>query len=93
MNLATIYASLTKGFLKNVLQGSGLTLGTTAISMTAFNSALNYFKNQVNSIGADILGLAGLGGFDVFFSLILGAIVTRMTMQNGKLFLKKAGGG
>lgn len=92
MNLSTIFASLSKGFLKNVLQGAGLTLGTASISMIAFTTALNHFKDHVNSISAEILGLAGLAGLDVFFSLILGAIVTRMTMQNGKLFLKKAGG-
>lgn len=92
MNIGTIFASLQKGFLKNVLTGAGLTLGTASISLVAFKTAFNHFKNSVNSVSADILGLAALGGFDIFFSLIIGAMVTRMTMSDGRLFLKKLGG-
>ena len=47
-------------------------------------------KNSVNSVSADVLGLAHLAGFDVAMSLILGAIVTRLTLNSQKLMLKKA---
>lgn len=88
--LSDLFTSLQKGSLKNVLTGAGLMLGSNAIFLTAFSTAVNALKNSVNSVSADVLGLAHLAGFDVAMSLILGAIVTRLTLNSQKLMLKKA---
>ena len=88
--LVTVINSLQKGSLKNMLSGAGLMLGTNAIFLTAFQTAVNQLKNTVNSVSADVLALAHLAGFDIAMSLILGAIVTRLTLNSSKLALKKA---
>ncbi len=88
--LVSILNSLSKGTLKNVLTGAGLMLTTNIVVFSTFQTAVNVLKNSVNSISADVLGLAHLAGFDVAMSLILGALVTRMTMNSSKLILKKS---
>lgn len=87
--LADLFTSLQKGTLKNVLTGAGLMLGTNAIFLTTFSAAVNVLKNSVNSVSADVLSLAHIAGFDIAMSLILGAIVTRLTMNSSKLVLRK----
>lgn len=88
--LSELFTSLQKGFLKNVLTGSGLMIGTTAITMSAFDGALNSFKNSVDGVHGDVLALAHLSGIDLAISIVLGAVVTRIMLNNGKLTLKKA---
>jgi hypothetical protein len=87
--LSDLFTSLQKGTLKNVLTGAGLMLGTNAIFLTAFATAVNVLKNSVGSVSADVLSLAHLAGFDWAMSLILGSIVTRLTLNSSKLALKK----
>ncbi|MFW1942424.1 DUF2523 family protein [Acinetobacter guillouiae] len=88
--LVDILNSMQKGTLKNVLSGAGLMLGSNAIFLTTFSIAVNALKNSTGSISADVLGLAHLSGFDIAMSLILGAIVTRLTLNSQNLALKKA---
>ncbi|MDO6642362.1 DUF2523 family protein [Acinetobacter guillouiae] len=88
--LVDILNSMQKGTLKNVLSGAGLMLGTNAIFLTTFSVAVNTLKNSTGSISSDVLGLAHLSGFDIAMSLILGAIVTRLTLNSQNLALKKA---
>lgn len=89
-SLSTLFSSAQKGFLKNVLTGAGVTLATSGIVLTALNTAINQFKSSLNGIAGTVLQLAGLAGFDIFFSLILGAIVARYVQNSSKLFLTKA---
>lgn len=89
MSLASILKSVNKGFLKNVLEGAGLTLVSSGSLLVIFNQMLTTFKSNLNSVSADILALAHLAGFDVFFSLVLGAYVTRMVQNSGSLTLRK----
>lgn len=88
-SLSTIFSSLQKGFLKNVLEGAGVALGTTGVMLVALHQAINYFEQQAYSVPTALLQLLGLSGFDVFFSLILGAIVSRHQANIGKLVLRK----
>ena len=81
-SLSTLLSSLQKGFLKNVLTGAGVTLSTAGITLTAL-------RNNLNSVNADVLSLAHLAGFDIAISLVLGALVTRLTLNSTKLALKK----
>lgn len=87
--LVAIFTSLQKGTLKNVLGGAGLMLTSSALFMGAFTTALNQFKNSLNGISGDILAIAHIAGFDVAMSIILGAAVTRLSLNQSKIMLRK----
>lgn len=89
-SLSDLLKSLMQGSLKNILVGAGLMLGTTGVSLTAFGLAVDRFRNMSGSLSADILALMSISGLDFFFSTILGAIVTSITLNSGKLALQKA---
>lgn len=89
MSLISLFKGLQKGWLKDVLTGAGLTLGTAAINLTALNTIITKFKSDLNGIPSDLLGLASLAGIDVAISITLGAIVTRHALSSTKLTLKK----
>lgn len=89
INLSTIFASLQKGFLKNVLDGAGVALGTSGVTLVTLHEAINLFNDKVNSVPSALLQLLGLSGFDIFFALILGAIVSKHKANMSKLILKK----
>lgn len=87
--MISLFKGLQKGWLKNVLAGAGLTLGTAAINMMALNTMISKFKSDLNSIPSDLLGLASLAGIDVAISITLGAVVTRHALQSTNLKLMK----
>lgn len=87
--LVDIFTSLQKGQLKNMLTGAGIMLTSSAIFMTAFAAAVNQFRNSLNGVSGDALALAHLAGFDIAMSIILSAIVTRLSLNSSKLMLKK----
>lgn len=89
MSMISLFKGLQKGWLKDVLTGAGLTLGTAAINLTALNTVITKFKSDLNGIPSDLLGLASLAGIDVAMSITLGAIVTRHALSSTKLTLKK----
>ncbi|WP_336163523.1 DUF2523 domain-containing protein [Acinetobacter ursingii] len=87
--LATIFASLQKGFLKNVLEGAGLTLLTSGGILTALNTAIDQFKSSLGAVSSSLLQLAGVCGFDVAFSIVLGAIAARYVQNTARLYLAR----
>ncbi|PKB89588.1 hypothetical protein A8A01_13545 [Ewingella americana] len=87
--LANLLKGINKGWLKDVLSGAGLTLGTAAASMIFINQLIDIFKGNLNSIPAGVLGIAHLAGFDYAISIVLGAIVTAAFQGAGKLSLRK----
>lgn len=87
--MISLFKGLQKGWLKDVLTGAGLTLGTAAINLTALNTVITKFKFDLNGIPSDLLGLASLAGIDIAMSITLGAIVTRHALSSTKLTLKK----
>lgn len=89
MSLSSVLKSLQKGWLKDVLTGAGLTLGSAAVSLSAFNVGVSALKANMGGVSSTILGLAHLMGIDVAMSLVLGAVVSRHTLQAGKLTLMK----
>lgn len=89
-SLSTILSSVQKGFLKNVLTGAGLTLATSGVVLTALNTAITQFKGSLGALPVTLIQLAGICGFDIAFSLVLGAIVARYVQNSSKLFLQKA---
>ncbi|STZ63514.1 Protein of uncharacterised function (DUF2523) [Moraxella lacunata] len=89
MSMISLFKNLQKGWLKDVLTGAGLTLGTSAITLTMLDTAIKHLRSGLNSVSADLLGLAHIAGIDLAMSIIIGAIVARSTMQAGKLTLQK----
>lgn len=89
MSLTSLLQSLQKGQLKNMLTGAGLALTTSSISYLAFHQAVNAVKGQAYGLGGDLIAILHLAGFDIFFSTILAAIVTRLSLNAGNLTLKK----
>lgn len=91
MSMISLFKGLQKGWLKDVLLGAGLTLGSSGIVLSALNTAVNKLKADLNSVSAGLLNLMSLMGIDVAMSIILGAIVARHTMQASKLTLQRLG--
>lgn len=87
--LANLLKGINKGWLKDVLSGAGLTLGTAALSMVFISQLIDMFKSNLNSISAGVLGLAHIAGFDYAISIILGAIVASVAKNAGSLSLRK----
>ncbi|MQZ56012.1 DUF2523 domain-containing protein [Acinetobacter junii] len=87
--LSTLFASLQKGFLKNVLTGAGITLATGGAILTALNTAVNQFKSSLGAVSSTLLQLAGVCGFDIAFSIVLGAIAARYVQNSAKLYLSR----
>lgn len=87
--VATLFASLQKGFLKNLLEGAGLTLFTTGSILLTFKGLVERFKESLGEVPTDLINLAGLSGMDIYFSLILGAVVTKHFQSAGKLSIRK----
>lgn len=87
--LVRLLNSVLRGSLKHILTGAGLMLVTFSIVMTAFNSAVDSLHQSMNSIPANIMTFISLAGFDYAIGIITGAIVTRITLNQQKLFLSK----
>ncbi|WP_277560376.1 DUF2523 family protein [Acinetobacter beijerinckii] len=88
-SVSAIFTSLQKGFLKNALTGAGLTLATGGAILTALNTAIEQFKASLGAVSASLLQLAGVAGFDVAFSIVLGAIAARYVQNTAKLYLAR----
>lgn len=88
-SLATLLNSLQRGFLKNVLEGAGITLGVAGLSLFSINQAIDHFKSSLAVVPASVLQLAGVVGLDIYFSLVLGAIITRLVQTSSSLALLK----
>lgn len=87
--LVRLLTSLSRGLLRNVLTGAGVMLGSYAVIMVAYNSAVNAVHNSMGGIPSDVLALISLAGFDTSMSIILSAIATRVALNQDKLFLKR----
>ena len=89
MSLSSLLQDLQKGALKNILTGAGVALTPSSISYIAFQQAVNAVQQQSYGIPGDLIAILHLAGFDIFFSTVLAAIVTRLSLNAGNLALKK----
>lgn len=87
--LAGILKNLNRGWLKTMLTGAGVTLGTTGVSLVAFGKVVDTFRDSVTGMPPMALAFAHMAGIDVAMSIILGAYVAKLTVGNSKLALKK----
>lgn len=73
---------------KRVLLGAGLGLVTFGITQSVYSILLDYVKDTFSNLSA-IFYLINICGLDVAISYILSAIAIRLTMNAGKLSLRK----
>ncbi|MDU3123868.1 MAG: DUF2523 family protein, partial [Acinetobacter baumannii] len=52
--------------------------------------AVNTLRSSVSGISGDVLALAHLAGFDVAMTIVLSAVVTRLSLNSSKLVLRKS---
>jgi hypothetical protein len=72
---------------KNMLTGAGLGLATAGFILTVLNHYIDSFAQSMN--GLQIVGLLAISGVDVAMSVIIGALVTRATIQSQSISLTK----
>lgn len=73
---------------KKLLLGAGLGLVSFGLSQSFFSILLNYVNNQFQQLSG-LFYLIDLAGVDVAISYILSAISIRITMDAGKLSIRK----
>lgn len=74
--------------VKRLLTGAGLGLGTFVLSQTMFSILLGHVKNNFGALG-DIFWLISLSGLDVALSYVISGISIVLTMNAGKISLRK----
>ena len=74
--------------VKKLLTGAGLGLVTFGISQAMFSTLLGYVQNNFGALG-DIFWLIDLSGLDVALSYVVSGISIRLTMNAGKISLRK----
>lgn len=73
---------------KKLLAGAGLGLASFALTQSVFSILLNYVNNQFQQLSG-LFYLIDLAGIDVAISYVVSAISIRLTMNVGKLSLRK----
>ncbi len=73
--------------LHRILTGAGLTLGTASISLVVVQDLITYTRANLGGVSDFGAAMIDLSGTDVALSLTVSAIITRMTIERGALFL------
>lgn len=73
--------------LHRILTGAGLTLGTASVSLVVVQDLIDYTRSNLSGISDFGAAMIDLSGTDVALSLTVSAILTRMTIERGALFL------
>lgn len=74
-------------WLKDVLTGAGLTLGTSAVIYESISILIEKLKSDITKLPPDVLQYAHLAGFDYAISIVLGATVAKAIQNSTKLIL------
>lgn len=88
-SLSSLLTSLQRGFLRNVLEGAGITLGTASIGLFMLNQAVTTFRDSLGSVPIAVIQLCGVSGLDIYFTLVIGAIVATHVKSSSALALFK----
>ncbi|MFU8926148.1 DUF2523 family protein [Acinetobacter puyangensis] len=73
---------------KRILYGAGLGLVAYGVSQGLFNMLLSYVQSNF-ALFSPLFYLISISGLDVFISMILSAISTRMMFDTGRFTLRK----
>lgn len=80
--------TLSKGG-RTVLTSLGVGLVSSAISINLFNQYINYLQSSSSAMG-DVAGILGLAGVDYGLSIIISAVVIKITLKAKNVSLGKA---
>lgn len=87
--LISIVTWLCGSLVSRLLIGAGLGLGVSAFMINFLNYYINGATQQLSGGSATVLAFIGLSGVDKGLSIILGALVTRVTLSSMKIGLIK----
>ncbi|EHU1539773.1 DUF2523 family protein [Acinetobacter baumannii] len=90
MFLAILAEWLLKNAVQKILIGAGLSVVSYLGTMTAIRAAFSSQLNSVNTLAPDLLALMGIYGIDHVLSSFISAGLFVLTLNSGKLFLRKA---
>lgn len=80
---------LLKNSVKTILLGAGLALATTAGMLATLDIFISRLQGQANSMASDAIQMLALSGFPTAFSMIIGAVVYRLTVNASLKVIKK----
>lgn len=88
-----IFAQIGEWLLRNtvqkVIKGAGLSIVTYLSIIVAVREAFDYLIQSAQTVGADVLGLCGIYGIDFVLSAFVSVAVFLLTLNEGKLFIRK----
>lgn len=88
-NFHQLLDSFASGFLKRVLYGAGLTLGTSGVIAVTLNKMIESMQDSATNLPPFAVAMADLAGLDLYISAVVGAIVTRYTLKSSNIVLQK----
>ncbi len=88
-NLVDSIRQSNRFWLKDVLTGAGLTLGTSTVILTAINALINQLRDDLTKLPLDVLQFAHLAGLDYSISIVLGAVMTKTIQDSTRLMLMR----
>ncbi|MEG1502371.1 MAG: DUF2523 family protein [Synergistaceae bacterium] len=87
--LAWFAPFLLSGFLKKILAGAGIGLISFTLQQVIYSQFLSYLQNNFRNLHSLTFVMFELSGLSIALSLIVSAVGIRMTMNSGKLALRK----
>lgn len=88
--LLLVAGFLLESAVKRLLVGAGLALVSMVSIQYFFNQKLAQAINQTGSMDNWILGLIAIGRLDECLSIIIAAVIARVTISSASLSLKRA---
>lgn len=92
MSLATILTKVADVTLskagRTVLTSLGVGLVSSSISLVLFNQYINYLQSSYSALG-DVAGILALAGVDYGLSIIISAVVIKITLKAKNISLGK----
>ncbi|WP_165382091.1 DUF2523 family protein [Acinetobacter sp. WCHAc060025] len=87
--LALVMGWLSKNIIQRALMGAGLGLVSYFGILVAIRTAFDKMINSAYSMPADLLNLMGIYGIDYNLSTFVSVAVFLLTLNQGKLMLRK----
>ena len=93
MSLATVLTKVADATLskagRTVLTSLGVGLVSSSVSLVLFNQYINYLQSSYSALG-DVPGILALAGVDYGLSIIISAVVIKITLKAKNVSLGKA---
>lgn len=87
--LFTIGTYLLGSAVKRILIGAGLGLVSSQVILSIIDIYINKAMNNMSFGASTAIQFLGISGADVALSVLIGALITRATLEASKIGLKK----